>query len=600
MSNTINSIGSSKLFRSFILIALTALITVGCGSSRNDFVAVGGPAGPDGTLIFQEFVLASPQAAEVPSATETLTFDFFDLNDVPVYSDSQSFNTTVTVNNVPIEATSATITAYGPGGVPLASLDTPVSVVGGGVNTIIVDGSVFTPITLDALTASPNPVVLSLANGPTDTQLTLSGSFSNGDVVIFNSTTGGTATYTANNASIASVDANGLVSAVAAGSTSVDVTFSIYGQTVSLTGVAVSVDAAAGQLIIEPNELTLGTGGLISLASLNPYDFNPDVAIFQASFIPPGETEAIEVTSRVGVNFGNTSPEIVESTSFSFMELIGDGIVITANPFGSTPPYGATATMTVTYIHDGVVYSEDVPVTLETPTLTEVIVPVAEDNDNNIKLPADNVDRYAFEARAVYSNGQQIFIDYLDGTTANDDGGFYKVSFVTPATGLSFDDKYGFSDAFTTSGSGVGEVATVAIYANGDTNPIKTFDVTLIDGEVQEVALEMADTDIDPTANYKVTVTYDDPDATTLDITSSWYVVDSYNGTGVADIENLRNAATGVIRGFFTGNTEVRIDDNSGISQVDSTLNDIGLPGQDTDPNNNYVEVNVLSTVTLF
>ena len=405
-NDTTNKKGPRGLIVSFLLVAFTALFSVGCGSSDNGFVATGGgTTGNTGDLVFQ---FTKAQAIAVPTATTDLDFDFFDVNNNSVFFDSQLFANTVVVQNVPVTATRVVITARGPGGVPLALIESPVTVLGGGSNTVNLSGALVTPVTLDSLTVIPNPISLSLAGGPTTAQIAISGNFSNGDIVALGAATGGSASFTDFDALIATVDANGLVTAIGAGSTSVDVSYTLNGATVTLLDVPVNVAGPLGQLIVQPQTLQFAPGGIIGaiedlLVSLLGGDRINNIAFFRAYFIPPNETEPVEVTSRVGVTFSNFFPSTVTADSFTHLNLFGEGIGITSNPFAPQPPFGATATMTVTYIEDGQVFTDNVDITLDNPQLSAVDVVTAP--GGTLTLPSTSVDDFPVVAFAVYGNG---------------------------------------------------------------------------------------------------------------------------------------------------------------------------------------------------
>jgi len=238
-----------------------ALFSAGCGSSDNDFVSTTtGNTATTGDLVF---LFTTGQAVNVPVATTTLDFDFFDTSNSNVFFGSQAYANTVTVVGVPVAATRVVITARGPGGVPLATIESSVAVVAGGVANIDLSGAVVILVTLDSLTVLPNPVNLSLDGGPTSVQLTVSGNFSNGDVVALGDATGGTATYTGFDTSIVSVTSGGLITEAIAlgaadrygGSTSVDVAYTLNGATVNELDVPVNVAGTAGTLTAEPAAL---------------------------------------------------------------------------------------------------------------------------------------------------------------------------------------------------------------------------------------------------------------------------------------------------------------------------------------------------------
>ena len=96
-----------------------------------------------------------------------------------------------------------------------------------------------------------------------------------------------------------------------------------------------------GQLIVEPETLTFAPGGIIGaiddlIQGIASGDQIDNVAFFRAYFVPAGQTERVEVTARVGVHFTNFSPSSVTADSFTYLNVVGEGIAITTNPLAPT------------------------------------------------------------------------------------------------------------------------------------------------------------------------------------------------------------------------------------------------------------------------
>jgi hypothetical protein len=592
--------GPGSVLVTLLLVAFTSLFSVGCGSSDNGFVATtGGNTATTGDLVFQ---FTKAQAINVPVATTDLDFEFFDTSNNSVFFYTQAFANTVTVQNVPITATRVVITARGPGGVPLATIDAPVAVVAGGTALIDLSGALVTLVTLDSLTALPNPVALSLDGGPTTAQLALSGNFSNGDIVALGAAAGGAATYTDFDALVATVDANGLVTAVGGGATSVDIGYTLNGATVNLLDHPITVAGPAGTLIVEPAALQFAPGGvvgalediIVSLLSGGDETIN-NIAFFRVFFIPAGQTQRIEVTSRVGVSFSNFFPGTVTADSFAHLNLFGEGIGITSNPFGPTPPFGATATMTITYIENGQAFTANVDITLDNPTLQTVEVGNAP--DGTMTLPATGVTNFPVVAYAIYSNGLRLPIDLAGGTILGSPSGYpdtFAMSIQTPATGLGLTNG---NSTIDTTGGGVNQTGVVGITANGEATPRTTFNVPLFGGQITEVALSIPRTDINPSGSYYVIATFDD-NTTTLDLTGVWPSI-SESGPGDVSFTGLFDfIPSGRILGTDVGPTNVRIDGGAGTGATTATLVGLGLTGaSDASDANNDQDVDVLSRV---
>ena len=365
-----------------------------------------------------------------------------------------------------------------------------------------------------------------------------------------------------------------------------------------------------GQLIVEPETLTFAPGGLIGaiddlIQGLSSGDQIDNVAFFRAYFVPAGQTERVEVTARVGVHFTNFAPSSVTADSFTYLNVVGEGIAITTNPLAPTPPFGATCDMVVTYIDtNGNVFTDSVAVTLDNPTLVGVDVQSAP--GGTLVLPANGVGAFPIFAVAQYSNGAEFPIVDLEGDPNNFPfPSTFVMSVQTPATGLNIVDNVNDSvdnGALQTTGGGAGSTAVLAITANGAATPITTFNVRLSSATaVNEVALSVNPTAINPQGGYRVVATYDNGD--TQDLTGVWDEIDTFlNGpTDSGDVEFQGIfPSVGRVLGTFRGTCDIRIDDNTGdTTQVNAELTDLSLPGTDTSTTNNSVSVNVLSTVPL-
>lgn len=354
-----------------------------------------------------------------------------------------------------------------------------------------------------------------------------------------------------------------------------------------------------GQLSVEPVNLQFAPGGLIGvvddlIALFTNGDFD-NVAFFRAYFTPPGTTERIEVTSRVGVSFDNFFPSTVTADSFAYLNVFGEGIAVTANPIGPTPPFGATANMVVTYIENGQVYTDSVNIILDNPVFTGVDV-------LNLTLPQSGVTNFQVAAFATYSNGLKLPISFDPGNNGTLPLPGYTDTFVlstvTPATGLTL----GASGQLSTTGGGAGETGVLGIAANGGTPT--NFNVNLIDGQVTEVALNVPRTDLNPSGSYTITVTYNDPAGSTQDLTRLWPTggLTMTAGTGDASFIGLLDLfPNGRLLGTFEGTATFSLADGS-TANVAAVLAGapFGMAGStDTLATNNTANLNILSTVPL-
>jgi hypothetical protein len=574
-----------------LLLALVTLFTVGCGSSSEDFVITGNNNNPNPATVGDlTFLFATAQSVTVPAATQNLEFEFFDADGDAVDFATSVFAASVTIEDVPVSAVDVIITAYGPGGIPLVTIADEVSVSGGNTVTVDLSDAVVTEVDLVSVTASPATVALDV-DGPTTQQLAFTGTFSNGDVVALTAATGATYVFSGFDPAVVSVNATGLVTVVTAtgGATSIDVAVSLTDDVVNLLDIPVTVggpNVPLGTLIVEPDALVFNNGGLLgAITALTSQNFD-SVALFRAFYIPPGETQPVEVTNAVGVTFNSFFPSTVTADSFAYLNLAGEGLAITANPLAPTPPLGATAVMTVTYISEGQVYTDDVQITLGNPTFDSVVVASAP--GGSVTLPLNTTGSgFPTVAYARYTNGVSLPIDngvvnfagdtFVVDEAANTDGVAVAGNFVTVTAGTA------------------GATVAVNITRNAEATPSASFNVNLINAVVEEVALAAADITVDPFGTYTVTVTYDDVAGTTQDVTGVWDP-DTTDGTGAVGVGSIFGFQGGRLVGLQEGDALLELDD----TDVNANLNtQLGLPGADTDMMNNEADITILSVISL-
>jgi len=263
-----------------MLMALVSLFAVGCGDSGEDFVVTGNQGNNGANTGAVTFQFARAQQT-VPAATALFDIRFFSANGLQVFEQLNiPFNTTITVQNVPTSATRAVVTAKNAAGIPLATIDYSLNVVGGGTANAVPGTS--TLVTFDTVTATPDPT--SVAIGGTQ-QISLAVGFSNGDS-LSGAAAGGTPVFTSSAPAVATVNATGLVTGVTAGSATITVAYNLNGVTRTDT-VAVTVTVAPpapGALVANPTSATLTntTATQVFSATINgaPVNFTGNVGTF--------------------------------------------------------------------------------------------------------------------------------------------------------------------------------------------------------------------------------------------------------------------------------------------------------------------------------
>lgn len=265
----------------FFLVALIALSSLGCGSSRNDYVYTGNAnPGLNGDVTFQ-FTKTAAQAL-VPTNTTRLHFDFYselDLDGDPVRQADEAYASSVTIEDVPTSATYVVITAYGEHNIPLASISTPIAIYGGQNTQADLVGVPVTPITTTAVSASAVTVGVGLNATPT-----VSATFSNNETVTpLHSSLFTIADFNESNASYLATTG---FSGKAAGNTTYTATFG--GKTSAAATLAVTLT----QLVVTPKGMVV-----------NPYvnSFNATVSDFIDNFditvkVVNGQTTLVNAT----------------------------------------------------------------------------------------------------------------------------------------------------------------------------------------------------------------------------------------------------------------------------------------------------------------
>jgi hypothetical protein len=430
-----------------LMIMLVSLFAVGCGDSNNDFVVTGNnnpnPQGP-GSLTFQ-FVKAQ-NVATVPQSTAFIRFDYLDAAGAVIGSDTEPFAGSITVTP-PAGMVSVRITPLDGNGFPVVAATGPLATPPVGTN-LQVDMSLFnfTTVTLDALTVTPDPT--SVVVGASQ-QLTLTGAFSNGDVVQFPAAAVADATFTPDNSGTYTVSATGSVTGVLAGTGTLNVVYDGVPDTITVNVSATGTDVLA----ITPDPLQVG----VALTS------DPVVV----SFTPAGGTTV--TLDNADVDFSTDNAGFTPNA---------DGSVSVA----STVAPGTSATLTATWVDTNNVTRTD------TSTVTAVNSSVfTQPAGETLLLPFDG---FQFQT-AVAFNGQPVNSFFANGYTFSSSN----------------------TDVATINGAGLlvtGDVgtSTISLLLNG--NVVDTFTLTTADIAVTDIEVSPDQFNLSPgkVVPYSVMATY--------------------------------------------------------------------------------------------
>ena len=280
------------------------------------------------------------------------------------------------------------------------------------------------------------------------------------------------------------------------------------------------VPPSLGRLSVSTRSITVTSDGLLGLLAMD----ETRLGFFEAEFIPNGQTVGSDVTKLVGVSFKNFFPSTVGADSYSYLYLAGRAVVTTANPLGPAPPVGSTATMTVSYIYNGAVYTDDVTIVVGDPALdrVEILGSVA----GNIRIPTGPL-VYRVQAIARYTNGFYEPVEF-DGTLNTFDDQFSLVESTTLPAGYTLTlDKVTATPTAAVS-------LPFDVIDPSDNSVYTSFNLQLVNGLTPAgVTIVPSAITVEAVGRYRVVLNYSD--GTNLDVTGLW-PVESVNGLFSLDV----------------------------------------------------------------
>lgn len=222
-----------------VMMVLVLSLFVGCGSSGSDSTISGTdlqlgmvgnassannlPLATTGNLVFQ-FTQAQ---ISVPQSTTKLQFRFLSASDELLLTTEAMYNSTLTIDDVPVAVVKVEIRALDTQGFPVATFSDTVSVEPGETTIVEITNGAVEQILFTSLTTNVN--TLELIDSQTETLL-VTANFSDGSTV---ENPAGVNFSSLNNA-IVSVSENGVVSATDGGTTAVEASLSLNGVTQSV------------------------------------------------------------------------------------------------------------------------------------------------------------------------------------------------------------------------------------------------------------------------------------------------------------------------------------------------------------------------------
>lgn len=211
-----------------LLVGFVALFSVGCGDSRDEFVATNTGSGT-GTLVFRFQQPVAQTLSTVPAGTAQLLFSLHagapaSTTNLVVVRGPLAFQPVITLSDVPTNVSHVVVTAFGANGQPLGVATGNVEVQAGVSSDA--DLGPFASVTFDAITVSPDP--LNLVVGGSSGQVSIAGAFSGDRTVaslpINNTTT--SFSFSPNNG-VANFSATGVFHGLEAGNTTATASYTL-------------------------------------------------------------------------------------------------------------------------------------------------------------------------------------------------------------------------------------------------------------------------------------------------------------------------------------------------------------------------------------
>ena len=330
------------------LLMGVAFILTGCGGSNNDsFVATGnstptttGTGSNTGALTFN---FTQAQTVEVPSATATLLFEFYDANNNLVFESEAAFATSVTIAGIPVSAVRVEITAVDSVGAPVAEVTQQVAVTEDQTTTVDLTSATVQPVTVSSLSVSPASTTLD--EGST-VALVVSATYSNNTTITVPNSS---VTFVSDDTGIASVSTAGVVTANSPGTANVSASLNS----------APSVSAAVAQIGVGDIQFDYLPGGTPTL-TLDP-NGGGATGDFEVLFTAPnGNTTTVSGANLTLSLAPNTITGLtIETPAPEFAVVAG-----TTNATNSD-----TLVLTATFTSNGVVYTATVNIAVQEANL---------------------------------------------------------------------------------------------------------------------------------------------------------------------------------------------------------------------------------------
>ena len=397
-TDTTTPIINKRSLTGLLITFICAIVLAGCSGGASEFVATppvspgGVGTGGSGSVTFN---FANVQADVV--SLRISSFTGLGGGGAIVDSVEEPSADSIVLTNVPTEVNSFVATFLNANGLPVSEFVTTVVIPDGG-NLNLSDASGTTvPVVLESLVSGP--ASLSLGAGGS-VPVTITALFSNDDTVALNGANASLVSFLSQDPNVVAVDADGVVSAVAEGSTTI--VASLDGQTVNIP-----VVIGAGGVVVAPPT--------IANLVLTSVEAAPVV-------LPVGTvSQPLTVTSTdtAGVDTVEATDEVIFTTTDPSITVNSAGQIAVS----STATPGATATISASF--EGL--SDSVSVQVSDAVLSQLTVDPA-----SLSIPFGGFDQQ-LTAMGTFSDGTNVAINAADLTFAQ---ATPTTRFAVDATGL--------------------------------------------------------------------------------------------------------------------------------------------------------------------
>lgn len=170
-------ISKFRFFSTTLLVSFVFFLAAGCGDSNDDFVLTGNSntGSNQGSQLVFRFQRPTAQTV-VPANTTTVRIDLYS-TETPagsslLLSDTRLYADLIVLENVPATTRSVNVVLFGEDGVPFGTYTKPVNVPSGSRVEVLLSDTALTPVILESIAVTPNPVNFFISAGNSQSHTT--------------------------------------------------------------------------------------------------------------------------------------------------------------------------------------------------------------------------------------------------------------------------------------------------------------------------------------------------------------------------------------------------------------------------------------------